>query len=179
MRWPQYLISALRAMVRPGRDQLSDVVEVDETYTWGGAGQTRPWDGGQSTGNCCGTRREKTYRSNPASMGQGHLGKVLGTGGRASRGFTGRIVRTDDWKGYGRAKPAGSSTTSSPGGGALKCEEGAPEGMPDGQEGQRAWGTASDSAAPSGSMRHWATAPVRSTSGRRGVPPRLSPASST
>lgn len=94
------------AMVRPGRDQLSGTVEVDETYIGGArpgkrgrgaAGKTLVVIAVEDKGNHIGRiRLTRVEDATAKSLGAAVKGSVA----------TGSIVRTDGWSGYSGLAPA-------------------------------------------------------------------------
>ena len=101
-----------RAMVRPGRERLAGIVEVDETYL-GGRGRRCPWsaDGGQGVDYGGGRGRRQRHRADPSAM---HPGLDQGRPARVYRGRAmepGSTVRTDGWNAY-RGVDAATSMTS-------------------------------------------------------------------
>ena len=91
-----------RAMVRPGRDRLSGLVEIDETYVGGYAEGPR------------GRGAEKKYvvviaaEERPDGIGRVRLRRVANASGKSLLGFIqdavepGSTIRTDGWRGYSR-----------------------------------------------------------------------------
>jgi transposase-like protein len=91
-----------RAMVRPGRDRLSGLIEIDETYVGGEAKGLR------------GRGAEKKYivviaaEEKPKGIGRIRLGRVLDASGKSLLSFIqdvaepGSTIRTDGWCGYNR-----------------------------------------------------------------------------
>jgi transposase-like protein len=90
-----------RAMVRPGRERLSGIVEVDESYL----GAPEPGKNGRQPG------RKTLIVAAVECVGRRHLGRirlrqVRAAGARELAGFVrdsvqaGATVRTDDWAGY-------------------------------------------------------------------------------
>lgn len=98
--WPHKM---RRAMVRPGRDRLSGIVEVDETYV-----------GGEEPG----VRGRETYKKaivaiaievhSPKGFGRVRLRRVADVSADSLTAFVcdaiepGSVVRTDGWSGYDR-----------------------------------------------------------------------------
>lgn len=89
-----------RAMVRPGRDRLSGMVEVDETYIGGekpgkrgrGAlGKSLVIIAAEVKGNRIGRIRLQCIRNASAKSVEEAVQQIVGQGS---------IVQTDDWKGY-------------------------------------------------------------------------------
>jgi transposase-like protein len=96
-----------RAMVRPGRDQLAGIVEVDETYI-----------GGEKPGKRGRGAEGKALVVIAAQVKDKHIGRIrLRRVADASAGnlepavqravVSGSIVRTDGWNGYNRLKALG------------------------------------------------------------------------
>src|SRR5262245_33527383 len=98
-----------RAMIRPERDRLSGIVEVDETYL-----------GGVEEGRRGGRRRDSSKAIVVAAVevrgrgtGRIRLGVVPDVSGPALVGFVeaavvpGSTIRTDGWQGYTPLKPRG------------------------------------------------------------------------
>lgn len=103
----QWLHKMRRAMVRPGRDQLSGVVEVDETYI-GGSKPGKPGRGAAGKA-LVGIAVEDKGEKGIGRIRLWHLQNASGASlvpfvqGIARSGST---IRTDDWKGY---KPLANS----------------------------------------------------------------------
>jgi transposase-like protein len=97
----QWLHKLRRAMVRPGRDRLSGVVEVDETYV-GGKKTGKPGRGAAGKA-LVGIAVEDKGEQGIGRIRLGHLEDASGTSltpfvqGIAQPGST---IRTDDWAGY-------------------------------------------------------------------------------
>lgn len=91
-----------RAMVRPGRDRLSGLIEIDETYVGGDAKGLR------------GRGAEKKHivviaaEEKPKGIGRIRLGRVPDASGKSLLSFIqevaepGSTIRTDGWCGYNR-----------------------------------------------------------------------------
>jgi len=91
-----------RAMVRPGRDRLSGLVEIDETYVGGNAKGFR------------GRGAEKKYvvviaaEEKPEGIGRIRLRRIPNASGKSLLSFVqdvvepGSTIRTDGWRGYNR-----------------------------------------------------------------------------
>ena len=96
-----------RAMVRPGRDRLSGLVEVDETYVGGDAEAPR------------GRGAEKKFivvvavEEKPEGIGRIRLRRVANASGKSLIPFVqdvvepGATIRTDGWSGYSRLGESG------------------------------------------------------------------------
>jgi transposase-like protein len=99
-----------RAMVRPGRDKLSGVVEVDETFIGG----EKPGKRGRGAAGkvLVGIAVED---KGDEGIGRIRLGILSDASGDSLTSFvqdkvmTGSIIRTDDWGGYNRLMTAGYS----------------------------------------------------------------------
>lgn len=96
-----------RAMVRPDRDRLSGLVEIDETYVGGDAEGLR------------GRGAEKKHivviaaEEKPEGMGRIRLRRIPNASGKSLRAFVqdvvepGATIRTDGWTGYSRLQTLG------------------------------------------------------------------------
>jgi transposase-like protein len=97
-----------RAMVRPGRDQLSGIVEVDETFIGG----EKPGKRGRGAAGkvLVGIAVED---KEDEGIGRIRLGILPNASADSLTGFVqdrvvgGSTIRTDDWPGYNRLAPAG------------------------------------------------------------------------
>lgn len=95
-----------RAMVRPGRDRLSGLVEVDETYV--GGSEERPGRGAEDK-----TLVAIAVEKNRRSLGRTRLAVVSDASREQLCGFVercvaaGSTVRTDGWQGYRALKNRG------------------------------------------------------------------------
>ena len=89
-----------RAMVRPGRDRLAGVVEVDETYIGG------PRSGKRGRGAAGKSLVVVMVQENPQGLGRIRLARVRDAGAASLEPALdaaiepGSTVRTDDWSGY-------------------------------------------------------------------------------
>ena len=89
-----------RAMVRPGRERLAGVVEVDETFVGG------PAEGARGRGAENKTIVVVAVEERGAAMGRIRLRRVPDASGKSLIGFVddaivpGSVVHTDGWKGY-------------------------------------------------------------------------------
>jgi len=96
-----------RAMVRPGRDRLSGLVEVDETYVGGDAEGLRG-RGAEKKSIVVIAAEEK-----PDGIGRIRLRRVPNASGKSLRSFIcdvvepGATIRTDGWRGYSRLSKSG------------------------------------------------------------------------
>lgn len=97
----EWLHKLRRAMVRPGREKLSDVVEVDETYI-GGKKQGKRGRGSENKALVLIAVEDK----DELGFGRIRLSQVLDASGETLTKFIeeniekGSTVRTDAWKGY-------------------------------------------------------------------------------
>jgi transposase-like protein len=97
-----------RSMVRPGRDQLSGVVEVDETFIGGQkpGKRGRGAEGKVLVGVAVEDKEDE-------GMGRIRLGVLPNASADSLTGFVqdsvvgGTTIRTDDWPGYSRLAPSG------------------------------------------------------------------------
>ena len=97
-----------RAMIRPGRDQLSGVVEVDETFIGGqkSGKRGRGAEGKVLVGIAVEDKEDE-------GMGRIRLGILPDASADSLTGFVqdrvveGTTIRTDDWPGYNRLAPRG------------------------------------------------------------------------
>ena len=99
----QWLHKLRRAMVRPGRDQLSGCVQVDETYVGGRKKAGKPGRGASGKVVVAIAVEDKS----PTGIGRIRLRQLpdasagsLG-GGVCTMIAPGSMVKTDDWAGYG------------------------------------------------------------------------------
>lgn len=104
-----------RAMVRPGRDKLSGVVEVDETFIGG----KKPGKRGRGAAGkvLVGIAVEDKGDEGIGKIRPGILSDASGdslTSFVQDRVMTGSIIRTDDWGGYNRLMTAGYSHMPAP-----------------------------------------------------------------
>jgi transposase-like protein len=96
-----------RAMVRPGRDRLSGLVEVDETYVGGDAEGPRG-RGALKKSIVVIAAEEKTN-----GIGRVRMRRISDASGKSLMGFVkdvvteGATIRTDGWKGYTHLKQNG------------------------------------------------------------------------
>lgn len=104
----QWLHKLRRAMVRPGRDQLSGYIQVDETYV-GGRKSGKRGRGAEGKALVVIGVEDKA----PNGIGRIRLKHVADASAESLGGFVqemierGSIVRTDDWLGYGRLPTLG------------------------------------------------------------------------
>jgi len=104
----QWLHKLRRAMVRPGRDRLSGIVEVDETYV-GGKKTGKPGRGAAGKA-LVGIAVEDKGKEGIGRIRLGHLEDASGTSltpfvqGIAQSDST---IRTDDWAGYSALADSG------------------------------------------------------------------------
>jgi len=91
-----------RAMVRPGRDRLSGLVEIDETYVGGNA------EGPRGRGALKKSVVVIAAEEKPAGMGRVRMRRIPDASGKSLLAFIpdavaeGATIRTDGWKGYSR-----------------------------------------------------------------------------
>lgn len=96
-----------RAMVRPGRDRLSGLVEIDETYVGGNAEGPR---GRGSERKCIVV---VAAEEKPEGIGRIRLRRIPDASGRSLLPFVqdvveaGSTIRTDGWTGYNRLEKLG------------------------------------------------------------------------
>lgn len=95
-----------RAMVRPGRDRLRGLVEVDEIYVGGVREQTEKFDNKELV-------LVAAEEQEPGQIGRIRLQRIEDRSGAALRKAIGPLiepgarVRTDDWRGYARIDELG------------------------------------------------------------------------
>jgi ribosomal protein L37AE/L43A len=98
----QWLQKLRRAMVRPGRDQLSGCVQVDETYVGGRKKGGKRGRGAEGKALVVIGVEDKA----PRGIGRIRLQHVVDASAESLGGFVqtmiepGSVVRTDDWLGY-------------------------------------------------------------------------------
>jgi len=96
-----------RAMVRPGRDRLAGMVEIDETYIGG------PRSGKRGRGAAGKSLVVVMVQENPQGLGRIRLARVADASGASLEAVIqqavepGSRVRTDDWRGYRGLTPLG------------------------------------------------------------------------
>ena len=106
----EWLHRIRRAMVRPGRDRLSGVVDVDESYV-GGERSGQPGRGGNKT--LIMVAVEDKSQGRKKKMGRIRLGRVQDASGKSLEGFidasveAGSTIRTDGWFGYSHVSTKG------------------------------------------------------------------------
>ena len=97
-----------RAMVRPGRDRLSGIIEIDETYV---GGQKPGKRGRGALGKALVAIAVQDKGKN--GIGRIRLSVIPDASQKTLRGFVtqttepGSTIRTDDWSGYGTVQQAG------------------------------------------------------------------------
>lgn len=96
-----------RAMVRPGRDRLSGLVEIDETYVGGDA------EGPRGRGALKKSIVVIAAEEKPEGIGRVRMRRIPDASGKSLLAFiqdvvaTGATIRTDGWKGYARLRKIG------------------------------------------------------------------------
>ena len=99
----EWLHRLRRAMVRPGRDQLTGCVQVDETYV-GGRKSGKPGRGAEGKALVAIAVEDKA----PEGLGRIRLAQVMDASADSLGGFVqdmiapGSMVKTDDWSGYSK-----------------------------------------------------------------------------
>lgn len=100
----EWLHKLRRAMVRPGREKLSGVVEIDETY-WGGSREGKRGRGAEGK-KLIVVAVEDLNPLSKKGIGRIRLGHVPDASAKSLHGFIsenveqGSLIRTDGWKGY-------------------------------------------------------------------------------
>lgn len=98
----QWLHKLRRAMIRPGRDQLSGVVQVDETFV---GGRRKPGKRGRGAAGKA-LVAIAVEDKNPNGIGRIRLQHIADASGDSLGAFakemiaTGSVIVTDDWSGY-------------------------------------------------------------------------------
>jgi len=104
----EWLHRLRRAMVRPGRDQLSGCVQVDETYV-GGKKSGKTGRGAEGKALVAIAVEDKT----PKGLGRIRLAQIEDASADSLGGFIeemvapGSVVKTDDWSGYSQLPEQG------------------------------------------------------------------------
>lgn len=107
----EWLHKLRRAMVRPGRDRLKGVVEVDETY-WGGEQSGKRGRGAAGKALIV-VAVEDTSGKRKTGVGRIRLQRVADASAQSLNAFitsaiqTGSTVRTDGWTGYAQLSDQG------------------------------------------------------------------------